>query len=108
MKVTRENYTLLPDNEQKLVLALLDDIDDFPMGLRLEIHWEEYHTEYSPEWVEPCPDYYHTYSIRYADDCESINDGLTVNELDNHMCTLYTAFNKLTSIDTNNIDTYES
>ena len=108
MKVTRENYTLLPDNEQKLVLALLDDIDEFPNGIKLEIHWEEYHTEYSPEWCDPCPDYYHTYSIRYAGDYESINDGLTVNELDNHIYTLYSAFNKLTPIDINNIDTYES
>ena len=98
MKITRENYTVVPENEQKLLLALLDDIDNFPAPLELEIHWQEWHTEYSCEWTDPCPDYWHTYSLRWEGNDETINDGFTIDELNNNMCTLYCGFEQLNEL----------
>ena len=68
MKVTYENIEDLPiDNKYKVILkALLTDIDEINnANLKdpIYIDWEENHTEYSPEWTEPCPDFYGTYSL---------------------------------------------
>ena len=46
----------------------------------ISIAWENEHTEYSPERVEPCPDYYgFFYIIR---DNTSIGDAMSIDQLD--------------------------
>ena len=54
MKLTKLNYDIVPEKEQGLLLALLNDIDgNDVMPRELEIHWQDWHDEYSPERTDP-------------------------------------------------------
>ena len=92
MKITKDNIDVVPKKEQVVLLALLDDLEFINNNStnKLFINWIEFHTEYSPEWTEPCPDFYGMYELRLEDDPrESIGIEMTLNELDMAMCTLY-------------------
>ena len=84
-----EKLDLLPDNERQLVISLLDEIKEINKEVNnhrnyfyhLEVDWQDYHNEYSPERVDPCPDYYGYYSL--IEGKKVIGDKMTIEELDN-------------------------
>ena len=104
-KLTLNNYERVltdvdvPKQHQLLVEQLIIDVNNFNnrrvFPNELEIYIITHHTEYSPERVDPCPDYYGTYLLKWKNCKEYINDNLTLYELDNHLCTLCLAFNQL-------------
>lgn len=73
MKLTKENIDTLPipEKEKILMKCNIEDIleinDIIANVLKLKktfyIYWQDYHDEYSPERVDPCPDFYGTYTI---------------------------------------------
>ena len=94
MKINRENYkTVIPKKEQNLLKSLLDDLDDinkYHNNNKLYIDWQDYHDEYSCERIDPCPDFYGYYRIKFEKQpYESIGDVMTINELDSALCLLY-------------------
>lgn len=92
MKITNENYKeLIPENEQKLICMLLDDLNVInEMGNKeLYIDIQKYHNEYSPERVDPCPDYYNFYTLRFANnENETVGDFMRIEDLDNALLIL--------------------
>ncbi len=101
MKLTLDNYKGILDNvsDERLLGALLTDLYEYNTNgnfpHELEIHYITEHTTWSPERVDPCPDYYGTFVIRWEGYPETINDYLSLKELDDHMCTLCQAFEQL-------------
>ena len=95
MKVTEFTLCKLPRKEQRLLAALLNDLEEINLsevGLfnnkLLHIDWQDYHNEYSPERVDPCPDYYGYYTLRNPDN-EVIGIEMDADTLDTVLCTLY-------------------
>lgn len=93
MKVTYENIEDLPiDNKDKVILKdLLTDIDEINnANLKdpIYIDWEENHTEYSPEWIEPCPDFYGTYSLIRSTTKDKLGVEMNLDTLDIALCLL--------------------
>lgn len=94
MRVTYENVKTLPisDTEKRLLKALLLDIDDInKMNLKppIYIDWQDEHTEYSPEWTDPCPDYYGYYTLKSEVlEGETIGVEMTLDMLDDTLCAL--------------------
>ena len=91
MKVTRENFKDI-ENNQGLLESLLIDLEELNQLLedkgeayrKLYIDYEDKHTEYSPERIDPCPDYYGLFSLRFEKNpYESVGDMMTLEELDN-------------------------
>lgn len=80
---------VLPEEERDLIHSLLDEITEINKNVNnhrnyfyhLEIDWQDYHNEYSPERVDPCPDYYGYYSL--IEGKKVIGDKMTIEELDN-------------------------
>ena len=94
MIITNENLNIIPDNEQNLIKSLLDLVEEYNgYGFNLNIYYQDYHDEYSPERNDPCPDYYGCYRLFYND--TMIGNEMTVNELDNAMCLLTDLFDCL-------------
>lgn len=92
MKISEENYNIVPKKEQIILKALLSDLEFINNHScnKIFINWIDHHTEYSPEWTDPCPDFYGMYELRLEDDPrESIGIEMTLDELDMAMCTLY-------------------
>lgn len=93
MKVTRENYRqIVPKEEQNLLSVLFDDLDEINQYTEdiLYIDWQDYHDEYSCERTDPCPDFYGYYRIKFEKQpYESVGDVMTINELDNALCILF-------------------
>lgn len=99
MKLTSSNIDklreALPDKDVALVKAIMQDIaeynaDVFPIDL--ELHFQDYHDEYSSERTDPCPDFYNTFSINWAGSYDTIASGMDVNALDETMCAICQAF----------------
>lgn len=98
MKVTIDNFKgIIPVKDQPLCEALLIDLMELNQLLedkdeayrKLYIDYEVNHTEYSAERVDPCPDYYGMFSLRFEKDSyETVGDYMTIVELDNIMCAL--------------------
>ena len=56
---------------------------------KLYIDFENEHTQYSPERVDPCPDFYGLFSLRFEKNhYEIVGDYMTIEELDSIMCAL--------------------
>ena len=77
MIVNKDTITNLPENEQKLISSLLEDLP-----VDLNIYWQDWHNEYSPERTDPCPDYYGYYRI-CSNKGHQIGVEMTLEELDN-------------------------
>lgn len=94
MRVTYENIKTLPinDREKRLLKALLLDVEDInKMNLKppIYVNWQDYHNEYSPEWTDPCPDYYGYYTLKNDTlEGEIIGVEMTIDMLDDVLCTL--------------------
>jgi len=91
MKITEENYTVVPEKERMTLKELLTDLEFINHNSinKLFINWIDCHTEYSPERTDPCPDFYGMYELRLEDDPrESIGVEMTLDELDMVICTL--------------------
>ena len=98
MKLTIDNYEgVVPYKDCPLCEALLIDLAELNQLLedkdeeyrKLYIDYEVNHTEYSPERVDPCPDYYGMFSLRFEKDpYETVGDYMTIEELDSAMCIL--------------------
>lgn len=71
MKITNNNLNKVPKREQILLKSLLEEINELNTITKdvYSIHWQDYHNEYSPERVDPCPDFYGGYEIRKNDKC---------------------------------------
>lgn len=107
MKLTLDNFESILKKYKKdissceisMMHALLTDCIEYnTSGVfphEIEIHIITEHTKYSPEWTEPCPDYYGTYYIKYADVDDYIIDCLDIDRLDNAMFALCEAFEQL-------------
>lgn len=66
MKLTEHNLNLLPKSESVIVESLLKDLDSANNKVadaKLFIDWQDFHDTYSPERVDPCPDYYGCYRL---------------------------------------------
>ena len=91
MKITELTLCKVPRVEQRLLAALLNDVEEINNNSTksLYIDWQDYHNEYSPEWVEPCPDFYGYYTLRNNFGNEKIGVEMTIGDLDMVLCTLY-------------------
>ena len=92
-KITLNNYIdIIPENEQILIKALLEDIESINKYISnkgfIWISYEDEHTEYSPEWTDPCPDYYGCYRIHNSLNDDTIGIEMTLDDLDMNLCTL--------------------
>ena len=93
MKITIDNFKdIIPNKDQSLCEGLLIDLaelnqllDDNDEAYRqLYIDYNTEHTEYSPERIDPCPDYYGMFALRFEKNpYETVGDYMTINELDN-------------------------
>lgn len=98
MKITPNNINELPisEKEKNLLTALLVDLEEINEICKknLYIDWQNWHNEYSPERVDPCPDYYGYYTIKHehsqlGEYDPHIGDYCTLSELDSYLCLLY-------------------
>jgi len=94
MRITESNIKDIPisDYEKGLLSALLQDLEEINHNLslhspNLELEWIDTHTEYSPERVDPCPDYYGMYRVWRGDDY--IGAEMDLDTLDSALCLLY-------------------
>ena len=73
MIITKNNIKDIPisDKDKSLLNALLKDLEEinnnFPKTYHISIDWIDKHTKYSPERVDPCPDYYGMYRLWQGD-----------------------------------------
>ena len=106
MKVTFENIkdikyfvdgNTLFEIDQNLLDSLLYELKGINNALEnqgqsnkeMYIDYIDEHTEYSPERIEPCPDYYGMFRLRFVwEDTDSIGTEMTLNELDSAICIL--------------------
>ena len=94
MRVTYENIKTLPisTSERNLLRALLLDVQEINEKSSkppIYVDWQDFHNEYSPEWTDPCPDYYGCYTLKSdALKGEIIGVEMTIDMLDNTLCTL--------------------
>ena len=92
MKITEETIYNIPEKEQPLVIALLNDLEEINHNLplhspNLELEWIDEHTHYSPEWTDPCPDYYGMYRVWRGDDYIGVE--MDLDTLDSALCLLH-------------------
>ena len=93
MIVTENNIKDIPisDKDKDLLNALLRDLGEINHNLPLYasdicIDWIDKHTEYSPERVDPCPDYYGMYRLWQGNNTLGIE--MDLETLDYVMCIL--------------------
>ena len=73
MIITKNNIKDIPisDKNKSLLNALLQDLEEInnnlPKTYHISIDWIDKHTKYSPERVDPCPDYYGMYRLWQGD-----------------------------------------
>ena len=91
MEVTLNNIKEISSEKRErfLLTALLLDIDEINSitGDNLYIDWQDFHNECSPEWTDPCPDYYGYYTIR-TNPYETIGLEATIDQLEEYLCVL--------------------
>lgn len=106
MKVTKDNIKdikyvnswLSIDKAHEYLKSLLEDLNDINNKLKdkgdsnkqIFIDYENKHTEYSPERVDPCPDFHGTFTLRFEKDpYNKIGEIMNLDELDSALCLLY-------------------
>ena len=98
MKLTEKNIKDLPikDNEKRLLKALLEDLHFINAYLvnqckkPIFINFQDFHNQYSPERVDPCPDYYGMYTLTSDSLAGKIlGVEMTLSDLDDTLCMLY-------------------
>jgi hypothetical protein len=93
MKITDETISNLPEKEQELVKALLEDIKEMnihlPINKKLYLEWIDEHTKYSPERIDPCPDYYGCYIVRKEGITDFLGVEMKLEDLDMALCLLH-------------------
>jgi len=96
MKITNENVKEVSKNEQELLKALLQDVEEINKIAKnpIEIIYQDWHNKYSPERVDPCPDYYGYYRI-LTNNNETIGEEMTINDLDNALMIINETLNYL-------------
>ena len=94
IQITLNNYKeIIPEKEQSIIKALLDDINDINKIISLNtsnylwLSFEDEHTQYSPEWTDPCPDFYGMYRVKQG--TETLGVEMTLDDLDMALCLLY-------------------
>ena len=94
MIVIEDKIDTLPisDYEKGLLSALLQDLEEINHNLplhspNLELEWIDTHTEYSPERVDPCPDYYGYYRLWQGN--KTLGIEMDLDTLDSALCLLY-------------------
>ena len=56
---------------------------------QLYLDWQDYHNEYSPERIDPCPDYYGLFTLRFEKNpYETVGDEMTIHEIENALFVL--------------------
>ena len=97
MIVTEDNIKDIPISEldKGLLKALLVDLEEINHNLPLKsdiinIDWIDEHTEYSPERVDPCPDFYGYYRLYQGNKTLGIEMDLEI--LDYVLCVLSNIF----------------
>jgi hypothetical protein len=78
------------EQNRLLLLSLYDDLNEINnllvingYDMQLRIDYENNHTEYSPERVDPCPDFYGCFTLSFEhNQNEIIGDIMTIDELD--------------------------
>ena len=90
MKIIDDNIHYVPKKERSLIKALLVDLSEINSfgNKQLYIDWQDYHNEYSPERVDPCPDYYGCYTLRDKNN-NMIGIEMDIDTLDTVLCTLF-------------------
>lgn len=107
MKVTQENIkdiefiysyiNLNLEQSKNLLSSLLLDIEELNNELdnkgesykKLYIDYEDEHTEYSDEYIEPMPDHYGTFRLRFeSNPSETVGDYMHLHDLDTVICAL--------------------
>ena len=88
MKITKDNLKEIKKINDKININYLES---------LYIDIQDYHDdyeEYSPERLDPCPDYYGMFSLRFENDNYMIGDFIgRLDELDTILFTLVEFFN---------------
>lgn len=90
MVVRENNIDKVPKHEQELLRYVLHDLKELNKlsPLEMEIHWQDWHDEYSPEQIDFRPDYYGTYTLRFKDSDEFIGLEMDLEELNRSFCLL--------------------
>lgn len=90
MKISEENYNIVPKKEQIILKALLSDLEFINNHScnKIFINWIDHHTEYSPEWTDPCPDFYGTYSLIRSTTKDRLGVEMDLDTLDIALCLL--------------------
>ena len=98
MKITNETIKEVPKKEQELLKALLQDVEEINKIAKnpIEIIYQDWHNEYSPERTDPCPDYYGYYRI-LTNNNETIGEEMTINDLDNALMIINETLNYLSA-----------
>ena len=102
MKIDYSTTCKLPKEEDNLVWSFYSDLlhinniiaDNISYDKQLELHWQDWHDEYSLERIDPCPDYYGTYTLRDKNG-EIIGDHMTIDDLNNILFVLEEFLNHL-------------
>lgn len=91
MRIIDDNINYIPEKERSLIKALLIDLSEINSfsNKQLYIDWQDYHNEYSPERVDPCPDYYGYYTLRDKNNNNMIGIEMDIDTLDTVLCTLF-------------------
>lgn len=90
MIVTNDNINKLPTKEQNLIKSLLEDlkeINNVEGHPEIFLNWIDEHTVWSPERVDPCPDYYGLYTLIM--DNKRIGIEMDLETLDYCLCLLH-------------------
>ena len=94
MKLTKENISVCPirEEDRELVCSILSDMTELneEYGTDFYIDIQCHHDDCSPEWVDPCPDYYGYYTFRSVKEpYEILGTEMTLEDLDNEMVLFY-------------------
>lgn len=94
MKITEDTIDAIPIKDRKLIQALFNDVEEINHNAScfkfdIYIDWINQHTEYSPEWTDPCPDFYGMYRIRRSDNDDVLGVEMDLDTLDTSLCLLH-------------------